>query len=668
MINASRFTDATRQPLLILLAVLTVAAWAYWPGLSGDFLFDDFVNLNALGRYGGVRDLETLLFYLTSGIADPTGRPVAMASFLLDARDWPADPWPFKRTNLALHLLNGLMLYSVLAALGRRVTEDRERAGWTAFFAAALWLLSPLWVSTVLYVVQRHAMLAAFFVLAAIRVWVASREAFDEGRVTKGLALGVLAVPVIGLLAGLSKANGFLLPLMIAALEMTVLRFRAGQPVAMLGTHTRYLRLVLVWTPAAIIVVWLLSRGFRLGLDGTAGRPWTLGQRLLSQPRAIFEYLHQILIPGISARGVFADGFQVSRSWLEPWTTLPAILGAVTAIGGAILLRRRMPLLAAAVLFFVAGHAMESSTIMLELYFEHRNYLPAALIFWPLAWWAVSHGKFKRWLMAGMFAYAVLMGFATSTQAKLWGNPLALALVWAQQNPDSARAQAYAAIQERVTGNDAAAERRLESNLSRRPEEIQYALNLLDLRCEKSDVHPGDIERTVFAVKRSGGLLADASYQWTSRLLQGEGPCSQLSAGLIGELVQANIDGAQSSGKFAVEYVSRELNLRGLMSILAEECDEALEFFKERNRTRYRPEFVQSQTLLLLQRCGARFAHRHLLEYMKAGAPVSFHGAGALRVRDDLMSNYWREHWMYLMSILEEDLGHTGPLRNDGND
>src|SRR5690606_17444817 len=84
------------------LALLTTLA--YWPGTAGDFLFDDFANLPALGRYGGVRDLQTFLYYLASGIADPTGRPVSMLSFLIDARDWPADPFPFKRTGILLHV------------------------------------------------------------------------------------------------------------------------------------------------------------------------------------------------------------------------------------------------------------------------------------------------------------------------------------------------------------------------------------------------------------------------------------------------------------------------------------------------------------------------------------------------------------------------------------
>src|SRR5688572_23112470 len=131
----------------LMVLCLATAAVAYWPGLSGGFLFDDYANLPALGRYGPVRDWDGLLRYLTSGIADPTGRPVSMLSFLIDARTWPTDPWPFKRTNLLLHLANGALLYTVLAALGQRVVKTPGHARIAALLGAALWLLHPLWVS-----------------------------------------------------------------------------------------------------------------------------------------------------------------------------------------------------------------------------------------------------------------------------------------------------------------------------------------------------------------------------------------------------------------------------------------------------------------------------------------------------------------------------------------
>src|SRR6185312_14310557 len=128
----------TRALLLCAaLVALLAATWLiYSPGLSGGYLFDDYANLPAIGATGPVDNGATLARYLTSGTADPTGRPLTLASFLIDARDWPADPRAFKITNVLLHLLNGALLYAVLLRLGRKLCfaplppgEGARRAG-----------------------------------------------------------------------------------------------------------------------------------------------------------------------------------------------------------------------------------------------------------------------------------------------------------------------------------------------------------------------------------------------------------------------------------------------------------------------------------------------------------------------------------------------------------
>ncbi len=166
-------------PQLTIVACMCLVALAYLPGLKGEFLFDDFANLPMLGATGPVTHWDTFWRYITSGNADPTGRPMALLSFLLDARNWPAAPYPFKRTNLLLHLVNGILLYCLLARLGRAIAIDaiqRRRAEWAAALGASLWMAHPLLVSTTLYIVQREAMLPATFTLLGLLAWLHGRE------------------------------------------------------------------------------------------------------------------------------------------------------------------------------------------------------------------------------------------------------------------------------------------------------------------------------------------------------------------------------------------------------------------------------------------------------------------------------------------------------------
>src|SRR5690606_32092624 len=153
---------------LLIFAALCLTVLVYLPGLSGPFLFDDFPNLEQLGARGPIKSLELLRAYLTSGFAGPTGRPVSLLSFLLDANDWPTDPWPFKRTNLVIHLIIGVVLYVTTRKLVEADGHTSEDAPPIAALSAALWLLNPFLVSTTLYAVQRMTQLAALFVLAGI--------------------------------------------------------------------------------------------------------------------------------------------------------------------------------------------------------------------------------------------------------------------------------------------------------------------------------------------------------------------------------------------------------------------------------------------------------------------------------------------------------------------
>ena len=93
---------------------------------------------------------------------------------------------------------------------------------------------------------------------------------------------------------------------------------------------------------------------------------------------------------------------------------------------------------------------MKSTVLPLELYFEHRNYLPAMLLFWPLGR-ALFAGA-TRAALRGVAAIALLALCAviTSQRADLWGKPEQMARLWALQNPASSRAQGTAAEFEKI--------------------------------------------------------------------------------------------------------------------------------------------------------------------------------------------------------------------------
>lgn len=465
-----------------LCITLTLVAWAYWPGLAGPFLFDDFANLDDLGAYGPIDNWRTFLYYITSGTADPTGRPVALLSFLVDAQDWPADPWPFKRTNLLLHLLNIALVMRVVIHLQTALVRRRPgmaTSQWTPLFAAALWGAHPYLVSTTLYVVQREALLAATFALLALLAWM---QAIRRSEAAHPLAAWMWAVFGFGgltLLAGLSKANGFLAPLLAGLAYTWCLRPKGA------ARNTDRMALLVLGLPSAIIIVYLLQYAWALwSLPYLHGREWTLPERLLSQPRALWTYIFQLALPRAGGGGLYVDDFVASRGWLDPVTTLPAAVVLVASIVTAYLLRRRFPVASLAWLFFLAAHLLESSVIALELYFEHRNYLPAALLGWPVAHFLLRPGAYRgyRVVFATLLATALLL--LTHQRASVWGDEALITGVSAAHRSDSLRAQMQEANRQAELGNFRVAIDMARALQTENPESITAAINAIAIECQ----------------------------------------------------------------------------------------------------------------------------------------------------------------------------------------
>lgn len=530
--------------LLLLAGALLLTGWAYAPGLRGGFLFDDFANLPALGASGPVDHWPAFWRYITSGTADPTGRPLTLLSFLVDAHDWPAAPYPFKRTSLILHLLNGVLLCVLLNQLGRLLDLDSRRCRVAAVLGAALWLLHPLLVSTTLYIVQREAMLPATCVMAGLLFWLHGRHQLAAGKTKTGVGWSVLGLGGFTVLGTLAKANGALLPLYALLIELIVLMPRRPLPVGAARHAYRLVMMAFVVIPAAAIFGYVLWTGIHgVWVGGPVGiRSWSIGQRLLTEPRVLMDYLQLLWLPRPFSSGLFNDHYTASLSWWRPATTIPALLAVVALVACAWRWRKRHPALALAVLFYFAGQLLESSSIPLELYFEHRNYLPALLMFWPLGLWLADTRTLSAPKFALMLVLPLTLAVMTHARAEVWGNVSTQALVWAQINPDSARAQATAAQIQMQSGQPRAAARGLVALLASQPDQPQLAFNLIGARCMTGGVSPRDLavaKRTMLSGPPAGALFA----QWFEEMLPiaMSGDCPGLTAAGLLDLINAGL-------------------------------------------------------------------------------------------------------------------------------
>ena len=433
-----------RLPIVVLsaAAMLAVCALAYWAGLHGGFLFDDFQHIvhNPLLRAIGTPAQNWLALALSSD-AGILRRPLSMLSFGFNAYWFGMNPMAFKAANLAIHLLNGLLVYAIGWRLAERLTGrsatavQAQHLGW---LVAALWLLHPLNVSGVLYVVQRMNELSALFTLAGLLCYIDGRLRLLRGE--PGLGTALTGLCLFGVLAVASKENGAL----ITAYALVVETFAFGFQTASAGQR-RAIKIFFWLTlalPLALLGYWLATQS--TWLLNYSARDFTLDQRVLSEARILCDYLLWIFIPDPAWMGFFHDDIPVSTSLLRPATTLPALLFLLALAVAAWKLRRRSPGFAFGVAWFLVGHSMESTILPLELVFEHRNYLPMAGLLLgtvcALAPWLALRWPARVRVAVGAALVLACAGL-TAQRAVAWGDPLELAMTDAQHHPDSASAQ-----------------------------------------------------------------------------------------------------------------------------------------------------------------------------------------------------------------------------------
>lgn len=426
--------------LLILSGALLLTCLAYWTGLSGPFLFDDLTNFTIIQAWldGKASAQQAILGHQSLFYA----RPLAMLTFLLSAAVGGGDGFFFKLGNLLMHLACGLLVYSTLR---RSLLQDPPFASKAALAASALtalWLLHPLHVSTVLYVVQRMAQLSTFFTLGCVCVYFLARRQLNDGQEKKAALHLFISFPVLMLLGMLCKQNAAVAPALCAVFEIAY--FQGRSPAS--RWLRRFFALFLILPVLLAAAVLAVRPGILLG--DYALYDFSLGERLLSQPRALLDYLGQLLFPRGPLMGLYTDDFEASKSLFSPISTLYSLLLLTGISVWAIAWRKRIPSFFAGWFFFLVAHGMESGFLPLDLYFEHRNYLPSVGIL--LA--AIGLGEFvlrrtrTNVLSVGTLASMVCIGlilvfsFGTFSRAEIWRSKQSIVDQGLRNHPFSMRA------------------------------------------------------------------------------------------------------------------------------------------------------------------------------------------------------------------------------------
>ena len=429
--------------LLAVILVYCLGFAVYWNSFPVPFVFDDYPNIrdNPSIRVDDV-SVDALRVAAFEGHA--RRRPVANASFALNYAAGGYDVKGYHLVNVFIHVANGVLVYFLALILLRR---NRLLIGWndcserrmqiTAVLAAAIFIVHPLQVQAVTYIVQRMSSMSTMFCLTCLLLFLLGRESSTPAR-RWALWSGAL---LAWLLALGSKEIAAALPVAILLVELLFFPGRES------GAGKR--RAAIVGAYIVLAAAAIAAAGFAyLGVDPSSvvveqyrAREFGPVERVLTEFRVLVFYLSLLIFPWPGRLSV-DHGFEVSRSLVDPVSTLVCAVALLLMIVIAIRLGRRQPILAFCILWYFAMLAIESSFIGLELAFEHRLYLPM-FGFAIAAAYCIALVPPRYSTAATVLAGALVIALAAASVVRnqVWQDPAALWADAVDKNPQSARAR-----------------------------------------------------------------------------------------------------------------------------------------------------------------------------------------------------------------------------------
>jgi protein O-mannosyl-transferase len=308
-------------------------------------------------------------------------RPVTYFTFYLNRLISGDATSTYRLVNIAIHMGNGLLLFTLIRRLLRRDSISLLAAA----TAALLFIVHPLATESVTYITQRFESLATFFCLLALILYLKAHEATSP---RERWMLGTASV-LATLFSMLSKETGVVTPILLVLLNLLHLQDRPWAALRRAAAHLALLPLI----PSLIAIThWVQTSGkltaFTLvNITNKGNDPYPLSDYLLTQVCAWISYLRLIILP-IGQN--FDHAYPLVTSPLD-FRFIAALLITTGLIAGAWINYRRhsgrsAALILLGVLWYFGSLLPSSSIVPLpDLFSEHRSYLPSVGFFLALA-------------------------------------------------------------------------------------------------------------------------------------------------------------------------------------------------------------------------------------------------------------------------------------------
>lgn len=412
------------------------AGVVYTLGVNGPFLFDDFYNLQGIAVNGGIKGLSDFFRYVFGAEGYDFSRSVARMTFILNSREWPVSPYYFKLTNIGIHIVNAFLIGLLLKLMLVNYIEGNDLRI-VVCLSVVLWVVHPLHVSTVLYVVQRMTELMTLFSLLSLISYCYFRQA-------SSIVLGYSMLFMAGsfaVLAALSKENAAVILVFYALLEF----FCFQKVESSTKNFAKYISVFL------LVVFFIVFTYFVLENLDFEKRFYTWMDRLSVQGKVLWSYIGFVLFPNLDGYGLYHDEVEwnvLNKNYSNLWLYWLAhfLLIFCSFIG-----RKLFPVFFIGVCWFYIGHIVESTFLPLEMMYEHRNYFPSIGIILIIAYGFSKliqffQNKKMTILVAFLLVFPIaFLSIKLAHRTAMWSDYYILTHKWWVGQPDSQRSM-YAQI------------------------------------------------------------------------------------------------------------------------------------------------------------------------------------------------------------------------------
>jgi len=309
---------------------------------------------------------------MEAGFDSPLRRPVAYITLALNYYFHGFDLAGYHLVNILIHLVAGIFLYIFLQTTFSlpQARQKIEHAGWLPFSVAMIWLVHPLHVQSVTYIIQRMNSLAAMFYILSMLLYVRGRLARGKGKQSvlflSSLCAGILALG--------SKENAATLPLFILLYEWFFL-----QDLSFTWLRKRFLPILGVGVFLVCVVMLFLGQHPLDAILNSYGiRDFNMEQRVLTEFRVVLFYMGLLLFPHPARLNIDHD-FSLSLSLLNPPSTLLSLGVLLGLFGLAIILARRERIIAFSIFWFLGNLLLNLLLSGLRLFL---NTAPICLLCW----------------------------------------------------------------------------------------------------------------------------------------------------------------------------------------------------------------------------------------------------------------------------------------------